>query len=112
MKVLALVMTAAVMLASVSAAQYPSQQLQYNEEPRPYQFNYGVQDQYSGANFGHNEKSDGNAVKGSYQVALPDGRIQIVRYVADHVNGYQAEVEYQGEAQFPDQKSQLRPQYS
>ena len=49
------------------------------QEAKPYAFDYGVKDEYSGANFGHSEKSDGNAVQGSYQVALPDGRIQIVR---------------------------------
>ena len=43
-------------------------------------------------------------MQGSYTVALPDGRLQIVNYVADHYNGFQAQVEYKGEAQFPDYK--------
>ena len=39
----------------------------------PSKFQYGVSDDYSRANFGH-------ITSGSYQVALPDGRIQIVNY--------------------------------
>ena len=64
----------------------------------PFDFNYGVKDQYTGNDFGHNSKSDGNVVNGEYHVLLPDGRIQIVTYVADSYNGYKAEVKYKGEA--------------
>ncbi|CAL4122113.1 unnamed protein product, partial [Meganyctiphanes norvegica] len=67
----------------------------------PYDFGYGVEDEYRGVNFGANEESDGNVVRGSYTVQLPDGRTQIVTYEADHVNGYRANVEYIGEAHFP-----------
>ncbi|CAL4091475.1 unnamed protein product, partial [Meganyctiphanes norvegica] len=67
----------------------------------PYDFGYGVKDEYRGVNFGQNEESDGNVVRGSYTVQLPDGRTQIVTYEADHQNGYRAKVEYIGEAQFP-----------
>lgn len=35
-------------------------------------------DDYVGANFGHDETSDGELVQGSYYVALPDGRFQTV----------------------------------
>lgn len=44
----------------------------------PYDFGYGVKDEYRGVNFGQNEESDGNVVRGSYTVQLPDGRTQIV----------------------------------
>ena len=64
----------------------------------PFDFGYGVQDEYSGNDFGHNSNSDGNVVTGEYRVLLPDGRTQIVKYTADHYNGYQAEVSYEGEA--------------
>ncbi|CAL4089987.1 unnamed protein product, partial [Meganyctiphanes norvegica] len=73
----------------------------YKQPGMPYDFGYGVEDEYRGVNFGANEESDGNVVRGSYTVQLPDGRTQIVTYEADHVNGYRANVEYHGEAQFP-----------
>ncbi|XP_063605555.1 larval cuticle protein A3A-like [Penaeus indicus] len=66
----------------------------YKPEPLPYYFNYDVHDDYKGAHFGQNEKSDGKAVYGSYTVALPDGRKQLVEYTADHYKGFVAKVEY------------------
>ena len=46
------------------------------------------------------ENSDGGAVTGSYRVALPDGRTQIVDYHADNTGygGYVADVKYEGVA--------------
>ena len=44
----------------------------------PYNFAYGVKDDYAGTDFGQEENSDGNTVKGSYSVQLPDGRKQTV----------------------------------
>ncbi|XP_053648021.2 cuticle protein 8-like [Cherax quadricarinatus] len=82
----------------------------YKEVAKPYAFDYGVKDDYTGANFGHSENSDGKAVKGSYSVALPDGRIQTVNYVADEYNGYQAEVTYEGEPIYPEYKPTYQPQ--
>ena len=64
----------------------------------PYTYEYGVKDEYHGVNFGANEKSDGKAVHGSYHVLLPDGRIQTVKYTADHYAGYIADVSYSGHA--------------
>ena len=49
------------------------------QEPKPYSFAYGVEDDHYGPNFGQNEKSDGKTVQGSYSVQLPDGRKQTVR---------------------------------
>ncbi|XP_045603065.2 cuticle protein 7-like [Procambarus clarkii] len=90
----------------------------YKDTPIPYNYAYGVKDDYAGTDFGHNENSDGSAVKGSYNVVLPDGRIQTVSYVADHYNGYQAQVSYKGEAQYPHEygppvtfKPQYQPSY-
>merc|ERR1712012_191784 len=67
--------------------------------PQPFAYQYGVKDDYSGASFDKSETQDdyGN-VAGEYRVQLPDGRTQIVSYTADHENGYQAEVRYEGEA--------------
>lgn len=58
----------------------------------PYEFAYGVRDQYTGNDYNHAQKSDGNTVTGEYQVLLPDGRKQIVTYTADHYNGFVAKV--------------------
>merc|ERR1719318_1074755 len=75
----------------------------YKEPARPYQYEYGVADQYSGAQFAETQTQDeAGVVKGSYSVALPDGRTQIVNYHADHHGGYVAEVTYEGTAVYPD----------
>ena len=69
----------------------------YHEEPAVYSYQYGVSDDYSGVNFGQDEKRDGYVTSGSYRVALPDGRIQHVAYhVADAYSGYVADVTYEG----------------
>ena len=73
----------------------------YKEEPAQYAYQYAVADDYSGANFGQNEERNGYATTGSYRVALPDGRTQIVTYtVADAYSGYVADVRYEGEAKY------------
>ncbi|XP_076041822.1 uncharacterized protein LOC143025706 [Oratosquilla oratoria] len=69
-------------------------------EPQPHNFEYAVQD-YEGSDFGHSENSDGQVVTGSYFVNLPDGRRQTVTYTADDYAGYVAQVQYEGEAQYP-----------
>ena len=76
------------------------------EDTRPvYAYEYAVADDYSKANFNQNEKRDGYATSGSYRVALPDGRTQIVTYnVADAYGGYVADVKYEGVAQYPEVK--------
>ncbi|QQP41938.1 Putative LOC100870303 [Caligus rogercresseyi] len=67
----------------------------------PYNFEYGVNDQYSGANYKAQETADGNVVSGSYTVALPDGRIQTVTYTVDEYSGYVADVKYEGTPVYP-----------
>ncbi|XP_043279861.1 adult-specific cuticular protein ACP-20-like [Venturia canescens] len=76
----------------------------YNEDegrPRPYSFQYEVRDPPSGNDYAQQESSDGNVVRGEYRVLLPDSRTQIVKYTADDANGYNADVQYEGQAQFP-----------
>jgi hypothetical protein len=69
--------------------------------PRPFAYEYGVKDEYSGAYFDKKEvQDDYGVVTGEYRVALPDGRTQIVTYHADHENGYVADVKYEGEPHY------------
>merc|ERR1711892_484959 len=54
----------------------------------PYTYQYGVADDYSKANFNAAETADATGVvSGSYDVALPDGRTQHVKYTSDNYNG-------------------------
>lgn len=71
--------------------------------PQPYSFSWQLSDAPSYNNFAHSENSDGKVVSGSYRVALPDGRTQIVTY-KDDSNGYVAFVKYEGEAKYPEYK--------
>merc|ERR1711894_1013 len=64
--------------------------------PAPFAFSYGVADDYSKANFAASETSDGKITSGSYQVHLPDGRVQTVTYKADDYSGFVADVKYEG----------------
>merc|ERR1719304_35515 len=68
-------------------------------EPPVYTYQYGVNDDYSGANFQQTESRDGYATSGSYTVALPDGRVQTVNY-ADNGDGIVQDVTYEGVPQY------------
>ncbi len=59
--------------------------------PPVYQYNWDVNDHYSGNSYTANEARDGYATQGEYRIALPDGRTQIVTYsVNDARSGYHA----------------------
>ena len=74
----------------------------YADVPAAYNYAYAVADDYSGSTFGATETRDGYATSGSYNVALPDGRIQTVTYhVDDAYGGYVADVSYSGEPVYP-----------
>lgn len=64
------------------------------EEPAKYEFQYDVQDEQAGLDFGHKEQRDGSVATGKYYVLLPDGRKQIVNYIADE-NGYRPTITYE-----------------
>ena len=71
-----------------------------------YSYKYAVKDDYSGVDIEAEEKREGAPTSGSYKVALPDGRTQLVSYsVADAHSGYVADVSYSGEAQYVDAPS-------
>ena len=69
--------------------------------PQPYSFEYEVQDD-QGNDYGHKEESDGRRVEGEYRVLLPDTRVQTVTYYVEGDSGFVADVQYEGEAQFPE----------
>ena len=77
----------------------------YKEEklpPQPFAYEYGVNDDYSKANFKKTESQDAyGKVSGSFVIALPDGRVQTTTYTADHENGFVAEVTYEGTPVYP-----------
>merc|ERR1712165_362791 len=82
---------------------YHAPEPHYKEPTEPYSYEYAVSDDYSKANYHAGQTSDEHgSVTGSYSVALPDGRTQHVHYTADHVNGYVAEVTYEGTAHYDD----------
>merc|ERR1711899_49101 len=82
----------------------------YPDEVSPYTFTYAVADDYSKANFNAEETSDGASnVQGGYSVALPDGRIQHVKYVSNGYDGYVADVTYEGTAVYPEAKPYAAP---
>jgi hypothetical protein len=57
-------------------------------EKKEYNFAYAVKDHHSGDDFSHSQKQENGAVQGSYKVRLPDGRLQITKYIADEKGIY------------------------
>ncbi|XP_042883282.1 pro-resilin-like [Penaeus japonicus] len=124
-KVFILLGLAAVAVAdSFESYEYRPPQRRYSSEESyesgeaKYDFNWAVKHDDSGNDFGHQEARDGEDTQGSYYVHLPDGRLQTVRYVVDGDDGYVAEVNYDGEARFPDsyesasfESREYRPRY-
>merc|ERR1711892_1479181 len=88
-------------LAAASAAPAPQGYVSPDlAEPALYAFQYGVSDDYSGANFAQEEQRDGYSTSGSYRVALPDGRTQVVNYHTDGDSGNIQDVTYEGVASY------------
>ncbi|KZS13703.1 putative Cuticular protein [Daphnia magna] len=98
----------ALIAVAVAETAYPANSAAYDKPsydyaPQPYSYSYAVKDDDSYNDYSHSESSDGNVVTGSYTIALPDGRTQVVTYKADS-NGYVADVKYIGEAKYPETK--------
>ena len=51
-------------------------------------------DYYLGDYHGHREHTEGELTTGEYKVKLPDGRIQVVSYEADH-HGFRPRITYE-----------------
>jgi len=62
---------------------------------RPYEFGYDVDDSNTDNAFSQKETSDGMVITGEYRWLMPDGRTQIVEYLADWAKGYYATVRYE-----------------
>lgn len=67
------------------------------QAPAHYEYQYTVHDSHYGTDFGHKEDRQGDVTHGQYMVLLPDGRRQIVDYVADK-HGYRPTIRYEGVA--------------
>ncbi|XP_042210802.1 adhesive plaque matrix protein-like [Homarus americanus] len=65
-----------------------------NQKHVSYDFAYSVRDDDTGASYSHAEEREGKTTRGEYRVSLPDGRVQVVSYIADE-NGYRAKVSYE-----------------
>ena len=61
---------------------------------RPYEFGYDVDDSDTDNAFSQKETSDGMVITGEYRWKMPDGRTQIVTYLADWAKGYYPTVRY------------------
>ncbi|KAK8392704.1 hypothetical protein O3P69_014853 [Scylla paramamosain] len=86
------------------SAPAPSYNAPQPVSPPKYDFSWKVKDDYSGNDYGHQEGRDGYDTQGSYYVQLPDGRLQEVTYTVNGDSGFVAQVNYQGEAQYPTQQ--------
>jgi len=87
----------------LGAPQYPVAET-YAYQPPVYTYQYAVNDlAYSGSVFSAQESRNDLTANGDYKVALPDGRTQIVTYsVNGPEGGYIADVQYEGEAAYPE----------
>ncbi|XP_063601165.1 uncharacterized protein LOC134777265 [Penaeus indicus] len=88
-------------LAAIVAADSSESFESFESGEAKYDFNWAVNHDDSGNDFGHQEARDGDHTQGSYYVQLPDGRLQTVKYFVDGDSGYVAEVNYEGEARLP-----------
>ncbi|XP_071541413.1 cuticle protein 8-like [Panulirus ornatus] len=70
--------------------------------PARYSFDWAVNDPPSGNNFGQQESRDNDNTQGSYTVQLSDGRLQTVNYYVNGDSGFIADVNYDGQARYPD----------
>ncbi|KAF5307758.1 hypothetical protein FQR65_LT06629 [Abscondita terminalis] len=80
---------------------YGHHHVDYYAHPK-YNFKYGVSDDHTHDHHNQHESRDGDVVHGEYSLHEPDGTIRIVKYTADHKNGFNAEVIKKGHAKHPE----------
>ncbi|KAG5673715.1 hypothetical protein PVAND_003736 [Polypedilum vanderplanki] len=66
---------------------------EHEHENKNYDFGYHVTDYKSGNNFGHTQSKKQNVINGQYSILMPDGRIQVTKYIADD-SGFHADISY------------------
>jgi len=62
-----------------------------DEGLKPYGYEYEVN--HEGHAYGHRETTSNGRTEGQYQVVLPDGRVQTVKYFADN-SGFHPQIIY------------------
>ncbi|XP_064108573.1 cuticle protein 18.6-like [Macrobrachium nipponense] len=85
--------------------QYSAPAPQFSDAPAQYNFQWDVNDRYSGNYYGHQEQRNGPTTQGRYYVRLPDTRLMRVDYYADN-HGFHPSVTFEGEAQYPRAQTQ------
>ncbi|KAJ8714667.1 hypothetical protein PYW07_002892 [Mythimna separata] len=97
-----------VIILSLAAAAYagllPVSKVVYAEPEAPahYEFSYSVHDDHSGDVKQQQESREGDVVHGSYSLVQPDGVHRFVDYTSDKVNGFNANVRYEGTPVYPE----------
>jgi len=92
---------APVVIKAAPAVAYKPYVDPYPAEEALYTYEYAVKDDYTSSDFAGKEARDGILTNGQYSVNLPDGRLQTVTYTVNGGEGYVADVQYAGEAQYP-----------
>ncbi|XP_059611741.1 cuticle protein 21-like [Phlebotomus argentipes] len=78
-------------------------------DPNPqYSFAYDIKDALTGDIKNQQETLDNGVIKGQYSLIEPDGRQRIVDYIADPINGFNADVKYAGAAIAPAQPALIK----
>merc|ERR1712168_687637 len=75
---------------------------EYELSRDPYKYQVKVDDDKTSNRYEINESGSPEVVEGSYRIALPDGRVQVVTYQVHADKGFEAKVSYEGTAQCPD----------
>ncbi|KAJ8714666.1 hypothetical protein PYW07_002891 [Mythimna separata] len=94
-------------ILSLAAAAYaglvPVSKVVYAEPEAPahYDFSYSVHDDHTGDLKQQQESREGDVVHGSYSLVQPDGVRRVVQYTSDKVNGFNANVQYEGTPVYP-----------
>lgn len=66
-----------------------------------YQFEYGVEDPKSQVSQSRKEHRQGDAVVGEYSYTDPLGHVRTVKYTADKIHGFRAEIYVDGKLETP-----------